>query len=178
MLIRPWTGAELLNWRTPGFRPIGDESGGVIKGEESRPRPRWKYRRWRLRRGSSSTVPPSDHSAPRGASSLSTIANSLPWKSSWRSRACTRALIGGQLLVSQPVPLSDAEQVRHRRRRSEIARQDRVDLVLDPGPLPRKMRSPRELPAQAADRSSGSQTGGRKSAAAAAPRSWRRPCRS
>jgi len=91
LLIRPWTGAELLNWRTPGFRPIGDESGGVIKGEKSRPRPRWKYRRWRLRRGSSSTVPPSDHSAPRGASSLSTIANSLPWKSSWRSRACTRA---------------------------------------------------------------------------------------
>jgi hypothetical protein len=48
------------------------------------------------------------------------------------------------------MPARLAEQVGHRRCRGEVAGQDGVDLVLDPGPLSHQMRPTGHLPAQAA----------------------------
>jgi putative transposase len=58
------------------------------------------------------------------------------------------AFIGRQRLHRQPVPAGPAEQIRHRRGRGQVARQDRMDLVLDPGPLPNQMRAAGNLPTQ------------------------------
>jgi hypothetical protein len=46
------------------------------------------------------------------------------------------ALVEGKVLPGQPVPPGLPEQVGDWRCRGEVAGQDRVDLVLDPGALP------------------------------------------
>ena len=57
------------------------------------------------------------------------------------------AFIGRQRLGGQPVPTRLAEQIRHRRGGGQIAGQDRMDLVLDPGALPDQMSPPGDLSA-------------------------------
>jgi hypothetical protein len=52
-----------------------------------------------------------------------------------QQRRDRRAFIGGQVLLGQPASTFVAEQIRRCAARHEIAVQDRVDLVLAPGPL-------------------------------------------
>jgi len=61
---------------------------------------------------------------------------------------CT--LIGRKILAREPVPAGAAEQIAHRRGRSQVAGQDGVHLVLDPGALSDQMGAAHHLPAQAA----------------------------
>ena len=74
------------------------------------------------------------------AMSRSTSASSSPWKSSWRNNASTLrcSSAGSACWASQPRP-TPAEQVGVWACRHQIARQDRVDLVLQPGPLLHQM---------------------------------------
>ncbi|HEY3090310.1 MAG TPA: hypothetical protein VGJ59_19845 [Jatrophihabitantaceae bacterium] len=65
-----------------------------------------------------------------------------------QQRGHRRAFVDGKLLPGKPVPPSLAEQVRHRRGRSQVAGQDRVHLVLDPGALPDQVSAPGHLPTQ------------------------------
>ena len=106
--------------------------------------------------------------------------SSSAWKSSCRSSAAAAACssAGRSCSASQRAAL-DPEQVRGRAPRHQVAVQDRVHLVLQPGPLPHDMRPAQHLPAQ--------RRGLRRPAAtppadspppAAGPGSPRRPCRS
>jgi len=65
-----------------------------------------------------------------------------------QQRRHRRPLIRRRLLAGEPVPPGSAEQVRHRRGRGEVAGQDRVDLVLDPGALAHQIRAVHHPPAQ------------------------------
>ena len=58
------------------------------------------------------------------------------------------ALVGGQLLLGQPAPPLVPEQVGRRAARDQVAMQDRLDLVLQPGALADDVRAPRDLAAQ------------------------------
>jgi hypothetical protein len=58
------------------------------------------------------------------------------------------ALIGRQRLLGQPAPALVAEQVSGGAARDQVAAQDRLDLVLQPGPLAHDMPAPRHLAAQ------------------------------
>ena len=77
------------------------------------------------------------------------IRSSWPWKSSWRSSASTawRSSAGRSCSASQRAAL-EAEQVGGRAARHQVAVQDRLDLVLQPGALPDDVRPARDLPAQ------------------------------
>ena len=59
-------------------------------------------------------------------------------------------LIGGQVLGGQPSAALDAEQVGGRAARHQVAVQDRMHLVLQPGALPHDVRPAQHLPAQRA----------------------------
>jgi len=58
------------------------------------------------------------------------------------------ALITRKILLGQPGPALDPEQVRERAARDQVAMQDRLHLVLQPGALAHDMRPPGDLPAQ------------------------------
>ena len=55
-------------------------------------------------------------------------------------------LIDGQLLLCQPASALEPEEIRRRAARHQIAVQDRLHPVLQPGALPDNVRSPRDLP--------------------------------
>ena len=77
------------------------------------------------------------------------IRSSWPWKSSWRSSASTASvLVGGQRLVGQPAAALDPEQVGGRAARDQVAVQDRLHLVLQPGALADDVRAAGDLAAQ------------------------------
>ncbi len=59
-----------------------------------------------------------------------------------------RALVGRQRLQRQPRPALVTEQVGGRAPREEIAVEDRVDLVLQTGPMADDLRPPRDLPTE------------------------------
>lgn len=57
-------------------------------------------------------------------------------------------LVLGQVLGGQPRPALVTEQVGGRAARDEVAVQDRLHLVLQPGPLPHDVRAADDLAAQ------------------------------
>jgi hypothetical protein len=61
-------------------------------------------------------------------------------------------LVRRQLLLGQPASSLDPEQVTGRTPHHQIAMQDRVDLVLQPGPLPHDLRAAQHLATQRAGR--------------------------
>jgi hypothetical protein len=65
-----------------------------------------------------------------------------------RLHTCTFVI--WQRLTRKPVPPGLAEQIRHRRRRGEVTRQDRVHLILQPSPLTHHVSTAHHLTAQTA----------------------------
>jgi hypothetical protein len=74
---------------------------------------------------------------------LGTVEVQLP-----QQRVHAGAFVGRQRLHRQPVPARPAEQIRHRRSRGQVARQDCMNLVFDPGPLPNQVSAAGDLPTQ------------------------------
>jgi len=64
-----------------------------------------------------------------------------------QQRPCRLALISGQSLLVKPAAALDAEQVCGGAARHEVAMQDRLDLVLQPGALAHEMRAASDLAA-------------------------------
>jgi hypothetical protein len=86
------------------------------------------------------------------AISRSTCAISLSRKSTWRTPDVDGlALAQRQLLVGQPAPALDPEQVRRGRAVLQAAHQHRVDLVLHPRAGPHQLGATRQAPAHHAD---------------------------
>jgi hypothetical protein len=91
----------------------------------------------------------SARSRPTRPSSASTIRSSWPWKSSWRSSAPTAwcSSWGRSWVASHARPLTPNRSAA-RAARDEIAVQDRLHLVLQPGPLPHDVGAADDLAAQ------------------------------
>ena len=87
------------------------------------------------------------------AISCSTSAISASRKSTWRTAESTVSRSAErQLLLGQPAPALDAEQIRRRRPVLQAAHQHRVDLVLRARARPHQLRPAREPAAHRADR--------------------------